>query len=264
MLVLACTPVLVLGIGLNQASLAQAYLFALPALSMLAAYLFFPATQPSRASWLVVSAAAACAVVLTGGFFVARYANAAFEQVRAGDLKAMSYVYAHDSAGARLLWLSSPAAGTVPALPWQYQGLGKIDYIPVQAPPDPGSTGHVVSALRRSGPGSYLIITRSQVTQLQQAAGYPAGWGQRFREQMSTTPGVRVAFASSGAAVYTLHWPARTPRKPLPASRAAIRRPSARLWTVAGLIVWALLLAVLAVREFMEVSRSRREAAASG
>ena len=264
MLVLACTPVLVLGIGLNQASLAQAYLFALPALSMLAAYLFFPATQPSRASWLVVSAAAACAVVLTGGFFVARYANAAFEQVRAGDLKAMSYVYAHDSAGARLLWLSSPAAGTVPALPWQYQGLGKIDYIPVQAPPDPGSTGHVVSALRRSGPGSYLIITRSQVTQLQQAAGYPAGWGQRFREQMSTTPGVRVAFASSGAAVYTLHWPARTPRKPLPASRAAIRRPSARLWTMAGLIVWALLLAVLAVREFMEVSRSRREAAASG
>jgi hypothetical protein len=263
MLVLACTPVLVAGIGLNQASLAQAYLFALPALSMLAAYLFFPATQPGRASWLVVSAAAACAVVLTGAFFAARYANAAFEQVRTGDLKAMSYVYAHDSAGARLLWLSSPAAGTVPALPWQYRGLGKVDYIPVQAPPDPGSTGHVVSVLRRSGPGTYLIITRSQVTQLQQAAGYPPGWGQRFREQMGITPGVRVALANSDAAVYTLHWPPRTLRKPLPASRAAIPRPSARLWTVAGLIVWALLLAVLAVREFMEVSRPRREAAAS-
>jgi hypothetical protein len=264
MLVLACTPILAFAIGLNQASLAQAYLFALPALSMLAAYLFFPATQPSRASWPVVSAAAACALVLTGAFFVARYASASFEQVRSGDLKAMAYVYAHDSRGARLLWPSSPAAGTVPALPWQYRGLGKVDYIPVQAPPDPGDVGHVVAAIRRSGPGTYLVITRSQVAQLQQAANYPAGWGQRFREQMSVTPGIRMPFADGGAAVYTLHWPPRTPRKPLPAAPAAIPRPSARLWTAAGLAVWALLVIVLAVREFMEVRHPRRDAAAAG
>jgi hypothetical protein len=263
MLVLACTPILAFVIGLNQASLAQAYLFALPALSMLAAYLFFPATQAGRARWLTVSAAAACAVVLTGAFFVARYANAALEQVRSGDLKAMGYVYAHDSGGVRLLWLNSPAAGPVPALPWQYRGIGKLDYIPVQAPPDPGDVGHVVAAIRRSGPGTYLIITRSQVTQLQQAASYPAGWGQRFREQMSVTPGVRVPFADGGAAVYTLHWPPRTPRKPLPAAPAAIPRPSVRLWTAAGLAIWALLVTVLAVREFMEVCRPRRDAAAT-
>lgn len=221
MVVLACTPILVLGISLSQAGLAQAYLFALPALCMLAAYLFFPATQPRRPSRLMVSAAAACAVVLTGSFFLARYANETFEQVPRGELAAMNYLYAHDSAGARVLWLSPwPAGDRVPAMPWQYRGLGKIDYVPVLAPPDPRLTGHLVSAIRLSGPGTYLVITRTQEAELQQSAGYPGGWGDKFREQMSATRGVTVAFANRDAAIYTLRWPAGTARGPLVARPA--------------------------------------------
>jgi hypothetical protein len=263
MLVLACTPVLVLGIGLSQASVAQAYLFALPALCVLAAYSFFPGTQAGRASWPAVTAAAACAVVLTGAFFLARYASEAYEQVPGGELTAMDYVYAHDSSGARLLWLSSsPATASTPAMPWQYRGIGKIDYIPVQAPPNPDSIGHLVSVIRRSGPGTYLMLTRTQVTELQQSAGYPPGWGEQFRQQMSAAHGVQVAFANGDAAIYTLHWPRGVTRRPLPANAAVHGRAPAGSWTRAGLAVLVLLLAVLVAREFIAVSRpaSRRSA----
>jgi hypothetical protein len=256
MLVLACTPVLVIAIGLSQASVAQAYLFALPALCVLAAYSFFPGTQPGRSSWPLVTAAAACAVVLTGGFFLARYANEAFEQVPGGELTAMDYLYAHDAAGARLLWLSSsPATAGTPAMPWQYRGIGKIDYVPVPAPPNPGSTRHLVAAIRHSGPGSYLMVTRTQVIELQQSAGYPSGWWQQFRRHMGASHGVRVVFANSDAAIYTVHWPRHTARRPLAASPAAHGLALTGRWAGVGLLVLVLLLAVLVAREFIAVGR---------
>lgn len=256
MLVLACTPLLVIAIGLSQASVAQAYLFALPALCVLAAYSFFPGTQPGRASWPLVTAAAACTVVLAGAFFLARYASEAFEQVPSGELTAMNYLYAHDARGARLLWLSSsPATAGPPAMPWQYQDIGKIDYVPVQAPPNPGSTGRLAAAIRRSGPGTYLMVTRTQVTELQQSAGYPPGWWQQFRRQMGASRGVRVAFANADAAIYTGHWRHRTARRPLAANPAAHGPALAGRWARVGLLVLVLLLAVLLAREFIAVGR---------
>jgi hypothetical protein len=110
-----------------------------------------------------------------------------------------------------------------------------------------------VSALRNSGPGSYLIATRTQVAALQQTASYPAGWGRRFNALMRAAPGVRVAFADSSAVIYTERWPAGTPRRPLSAATRAGRPASGR--TAAELALFWLLLAVLAVREFTRVAR---------
>ena len=63
---------------------------------------------------------------------------------------------------------------------------------------------------------------------------------------------MRVAFASSTAVVYTLHWPPGAQPRPLPptAGRAS---PPTTILSVTGLILLFLLIAVLAVREFARV-----------
>ena len=65
----------------------------------------------------------------------------------------------------------------------------------------------LVSALRRGGPGSYLIATRTQISAMQQTASYAPDWESRFNASMSSAPGVRVAFSTGSAVVYTLNWP---------------------------------------------------------
>jgi hypothetical protein len=254
LLVLTYTPILALGLSHSANTAFRVYLFALPAACLLAAYLFFPATQPGARSWLAVPAAAACAMVFVGAFFVARYGNEAFEQVPVGELAAMDYVYSHDASGARLLWLSaSPASDLTPAMPWQYQDPGKIDYLAAQAPQNPASISDLVSRIRALGPGTYLMTTQTQEAELQQTASYPPNWGGLFRAQMTADAGVRVVLANHDAVIYTFRWPAAARVKPLPVRSVAAPR-SVGHWTMpAGLIVAGLLLAILVAREFIRV-----------
>ena len=100
------------------------------------------------------------------------------------------------------------------------------------------------------GPGSYLITTSTQEAFLEQEASYPADWGREFRADMRAFPGVRVAYADSTAVIYTLHWPRDAVAAPLPAGTGS--SPS-NIWTPIGLAVLAVLLALLAGREFLRV-----------
>ena len=228
------------------------YLFALPGIAIFAAYLFFPDATAPRRSRLMLLAAAVCAVAATLVFFVARYGNEAFEQTPPGEVSAMNYIYAHDSSGLRLAWLSSPPiAGATPEMPWQYQDLEKVSYVPELAPPNPAQVSGLVADLRAMGPGSYLITTSTQEISLEQGTGYPVGWGQEFRAKMRAFPGVRVAYANSTAVIYTLHWPRGAAATPLPASTGA-SAPS-NIWTPIGLAVLAVLLALLAGRELLRI-----------
>ena len=135
-LVLMCVPFLAFGLQSYGGEIAlRIYLFALPAACILAALLFFPAARQAGRSWRALAAAAACAIVFVVAFFVARYGNEAFEQVPRGELTAMNYIYAHDSAGTRLVWLSpAPTVDNTPQMPWQYRDIEKVDYIAAQAP----------------------------------------------------------------------------------------------------------------------------------
>jgi len=192
-------------------------------------------------------------VVFAVAFFVARYGNEAYEQVPRGELAATDYVYAHDGAGARLVWLSpAPAADNTPQMPWQYRDIEKVDYIAAPAPRDPASVAGLVTRLRGLGPGSYLITTRTQETYLQQAASYRPGWGGRFRAALAAAPGVHVAFADRDAVVYALRWPAGTPMQPVnpDVGGTAVR---ATVWTPVGLIALWVLFVVLVAREFTRV-----------
>ena len=255
-LVLTGVPFLALGLqNYGGEILLRVYLFALPAASVLAAYLFFPSTDPGRAaapadapapadatapsgagatalppgspsaragravrpapparrSWPAVAAAAVCAIAMTGGFFIARYGNEAWEQTPRGELAAMSYLYAHDQAGARVLWLSQePPVDVTPEMPWQYRDIEKIQYLGTKAPVNPAAVGALVASLRAAGPGSYVITTTTQEAYLEQVASYRPGWGPAFRAHMSAAPGVRTVFASRDAVIYTLRWPPGT------------------------------------------------------
>jgi hypothetical protein len=285
-LVLACVPFISLGLqSYGGEILLRVYLFALPAASVLAAYLFFPGAgrrqqapeaaaglaggqapgsksaragravlpaPPARRSWPALLAAAVVMVAMSAGFLVARYGNEAYEQTPRGVLAATDYVYAHDQGGTRLLWLTQlPPVDVTPEMPWQYRDLEKVDFASAKAPENPADTGIVVSALRDAGPGSYVITTTTQEAYLHQVASYPSGWGQAFREHMSAAPGVRTVFANRDAAVYALDWPRGAEPKPL-TTEAGVRWGTG--WTPYGLVAAGLLLILLAAREFIRVS----------
>jgi O-antigen/teichoic acid export membrane protein len=248
-------PVIMIGLqGYGGEMALRIYLFMLPAACVLAAYCFFPGPRAGRPAWPTAAILAVCAIVLPVAFFLARYGNEAFEQIPPGELAAANWVYAHDAPGVRLLWLSpAPVIANTPEMPWAYADLSQVDYVPELAPRDPASVGGLVSALRRAGPGSFLIMTQTQVAALQQTASYPSGWQQRFNTAMTAAPGIQVALANRSAVIYTRHWPPSS-RRPPAAHPAGAAHP-ASTWNVAGVIAAWLLMALLAAREFIRVGR---------
>ena len=253
---LMCTPFLAFGAQSYGGEIAlRVYLFALPAAAILTSYLFFPATRDEGAShrWRAFLPVTVLTVTLLFGFFVARYGNEAFERIPSGEVSAFEYLYAHDQNGARVLWLSpSPVADNTPEMPWQYRDIEKIQFIPELAPSNPKDLTALIATLRAVGANTYLIITSTQATFLNQSASYPVNWGSEFRAQMAATQGVRTVLANPDAVIYTFQWPPGTRARPvIPGAPGPVGRPT--LWTPVGLITLCLLLLVLTAREFVRV-----------
>ena len=253
LVVLLIMPIVLIGAVSYGGEIAlRTYLFMLPVASVLAALAFFPGPRSTRVNWRPVAVLVVCAVVLPVGFFLARYGNEAFEQTPPGELAAANWVYAHDTHGARLLWLSTdPANDVTPQMPWSYRDLDEVDYIPTQAPRNPTSVYDLIVDLVHDGPHSYLIETQTEVAAMQQTTSYPAGWGSRFRQSMATGPFVRVVYSSDSAVVFTLDWPANAPVHPLGSGGRA--QPARFTWTQAGLLVFLALLAMMAIAEFTRI-----------
>jgi len=257
LLALFCMPILSIGLQSYGGEMAlRIYLFLLPAAAILAGCFFFADPKAGRANWRAIPVLALCAAILPVAFILVRYGNDAFEQIPTGEVAASNWIYSHDAQGARIQWLSSsPTIDNTPEMPWSYKDINKVLYLPVQAPLHPASVSGLVHGLRNSGPGTYLIATRTQETYLEQASGYPAGWGSRFNQMMRAEPGVRVAFTNSAATVYTVEWPPGAHPRPLPASGG--RGSPTTIASVLGLVLLFTLIAVLPVREFLRVARPR-------
>jgi hypothetical protein len=286
LLVLACVPFAGFAVQSYGGEIAlRVYLFALPALCVLTACLFFPerpdvsraghqagpapaharpatAAGPGRRRALPAAAAAATilSLALAGLFLLTRYGNEQFEQTPAGELAAMNYLYAHDSRGVLLAWLSEqPAADPTPNMPWSYQDLTKVSYLAVLAPPDPRQVSGLAARLRTLGPGSYLITTSTQEAYLQSAASYPPGWGRQFRASMAAAPGVRVVFSNSAAVIYAYRWPPGTAQPDRTLSATSPVRHT--IWTPAGLAVLVLALLSGLALEFTRITRPQHRRA---
>lgn len=248
-LVLLLTPFIAMGLqSYGGEIMLRVYLFALPAACVLAAYVFFPETQPGPRSPHRFMAAGACALVLTGGFLLARYGNEQFEIIRAGELAAVQYVYQQGGAAQILFLTDSPDNGATPFIPLGYQSVERVSPVGVQAPRDPHDVANVIDRMRRLGAGTYLITTHGQEAYLELSGGYPAGWGDRFRAQLAHTPEVQVVTRTPDAVVYALSAPEEVgpAAQPVAATGTQI---GATPWTPVGAVFAALLLAVLTGRE---------------
>jgi hypothetical protein len=257
LIALFCVPILSIGLQSYGGEMAlRIYLFLLPAACILAGCFFFADPKAGRANWRAIPVLALCAAILPVAFILVRYGNDAFEQIPTGEVAASNWIYSHDAQGARIQWLSSsPTIDNTPEMPWSYQDINKVLYLPVQAPLHPADVSGLVHGLRSSGPGTYLIATRTQETYLEQAAGYPAGWGSRFNHLMRAEPGVRVAFTNSAATVYTVGWPPGAHPRPLPPNGG--QGSPTTIVSVLGLVLLFTLIGVLMAREFLRVAQPR-------
>ena len=257
LIALFCMPILSIGLQSYGGEMAlRIYLFLLPAACILAGCFFFADPKAGRANWRAIPVLALCAAILPVAFILVRYGNDAFEQIPTGEVAASNWIYSHDAQGARIQWLSSsPTIDNTPEMPWSYKDINKVLYLPVQAPLHLADVSGLVHGLRSSGPGTYLIATRTQETYLEQAAGYPAGWGSRFNHLMRAEPGVRVAFTNSAATVYTVAWPPGAHPRPLPPNGG--RGSPTTIVSVLGLVLLFTLIGVLMAREFLRVAQPR-------
>ncbi|MEU6332248.1 lipopolysaccharide biosynthesis protein [Streptomyces sp. NPDC047049] len=252
--VLAFVPFLAFGMQSYGGEMAlRVFLFALPGAAVLAALALFPHETGARRG-LGPLAALLTGLLLTAGFLVARWGNEPFERIRPGEVAAMEYVYAHDRPTARLLWLSSdPVNSVTPAMPWGAREMERVQYEPVLAPRDPDRVGPVVTALRKAGPQSYLIVGHGQSESLRLDSGYRTHWEARLRAALDRRPELRRVLANRHAAVYEL---TRRPAGEVPPPRPGRAGPQVTWtpWSVLGALAALALIVVLTAREVLRVA----------
>ena len=298
LLVLLVAPVTLAGLQNYGGEISlRIYMFALPAIAVLAACLFFPGTaRPApapavvpadpaggeplrrgahgatieeitgtidrpggrRPSVLAFIAAGLVAIGLAEVFLLARYGNEAFEETPAGEYAAMNYVYRHVGQGSAVLWISRPSGvNATPQMPWQYRDIEKVGFVAHDAPRDPRDVTALVDRLRRLGRGAFLITTRTESTFIAQTVGFPDGWEQRFRAALSGAPRLRPVFANKAAAVYQARLPASAPKVRPPDLTTSPTKYT--IWGPVGLGLMIAALLLLTAREFIrECVPSRR------
>ena len=165
----------------------------------------------------------------------------------------MEYVYAHDDPTVRLLWLSDdPVNNVTPAMPWGARDMEKVEYVPTLAPSDPVLVSGVVKALKDAGAHSFLIVNRSQTTNLQMDAGYPADWDTRLIENLGERADMKRVLSNDDATIFALRdQPGKAPDPdPGPIGPQVTWTP----WSVVGGLAAIALIVLLSVRETVRVA----------
>jgi hypothetical protein len=261
LLVLTFVPFLGFGMQSYGGEMAlRVFMFAVPGAALLGALALFPRTgvtaeerEKDRVS-LAPLAALLAALLLIGGFLVARWGNEPFERIRPGEVAAMDYVYAHDDPTVRVLWLSNDTVNNVtPAMPWGAKDMERVDYVPTLAPVDPVLVSGLVKALKDAGPNSYLMVNRSQVTYLQLDAGYSAAWEPRLVENLDNRQELTKVLVNDDVTVYALRKrPAGAVPQPHPGPIGP--RITWTPWSVVGALAAVVLVLLLAAREVVRVA----------
>lgn len=176
--------------------LLRAYLFALPATVVLLAGVLVPAEAPRRRG-PTAAAAALLSVGLIGAFYLTRYGNEAFEQVRPSDVQALNWLYRQAPQGSTLVAVTSN-------VPWRSKALERYDYTPLGEDLGPQQLDTIEAAMETNPRGAFLILSRAQFVYGESFYGRPPGWGEQLERQVLGSPRFRVVFTNAEAKIFVL------------------------------------------------------------
>ncbi|SIM50559.1 hypothetical protein [Micromonospora cremea] len=174
----------------------RVYAFALPFMAILLSALLVPA-WPARRRVPAALLAGTLSTVLIAAFFVARYGNEAFEQVRPADHRAVEWLYAHAPAGVSFVSVTSN-------VPWRAQGVERYRYRPLGEDLGPTTVGAIEEEMRHNPKGAYLIITEGQFVFAESFLGKPRGWGENLEREVVDSGQFRLVYTNPEARVYVL------------------------------------------------------------
>jgi hypothetical protein len=170
------------------------YLYTLPFMLCLAVRLFVRGPAVTRRG---AAALAAVAVLITPAFYVARFGNEQFEQVRPGEVQAVAEMYRIVPKGASLVSID-------PNVPWRYRDFVSYDY-ETSSHESALTTINALLALMPPNPrGSYLLLTRGQFLSATTSSGLPADFGQRISDLVRSSPRFRLLYSNPDASLYQL------------------------------------------------------------
>jgi hypothetical protein len=181
--------------------LLRVYMFALPATVVLLAAVLIPGGPPvSR--WFAAAAAALLSVALIGSFYVTRYGNEIFEQVRPADVEAITWLYQRAPRKSTFVAITSN-------VPWRFKAVEQYTYTPLSDDLGPQELKAIEREMRANPRGAFLIMSKAQNVYAESFYGRPPGWGERLERQVISSGRFRIVYENPEAKIFVLAKPPR-------------------------------------------------------
>jgi hypothetical protein len=181
--------------------LLRVYLFVLPAMAVLLAGVVLPAGTPRRRG-LTAVLAGLLTLGLIGAFYVTRYGNEDFEQVRPADVDAVNWLYRRAPPGSTLVAVTSN-------VPWRFAKVEQYEYTPLTDDLGPQELSVIEHEMAANPRGGFLIMSEGENVYAESFFGRPSGWGEGLEQQLLRSARFRLVYQNAGAKIFVL----ATPRK---------------------------------------------------
>jgi hypothetical protein len=182
--------------------LLRVYMFALPVTAVLLAGVLIPAGPPAR-RWFSAAAAALLSAALIGSFYVTRYGNEVFEQVRPADVEAITWLYERAPRRSTFVAITSN-------VPWRFRAVEQYTYTPLSDDLGPQELKAIEREMRANPRGAFLIMSKAQYVYAESFYGRPSGWGRRLERQVIRSGRFRVIYTNPEVKIFVL---ARPPKE---------------------------------------------------
>ncbi|MBA2383339.1 MAG: hypothetical protein H0V68_01560 [Actinobacteria bacterium] len=182
--------------------LMRVYLFGLPFVALLAAAAF-PACYSGRGIRTSTAAVAAMALLMTGGFLLARYGNERMDQFTRAEVHAVEVAYQHGPPDSRVV-------AATRSVPWKFRDYEKHRYLVLQdfwrlRGDDTAAEALVRSLAKRLEADrrpAYVILSRSQEAEGEMMGAAQPGFLRRLDAALRRSSTFRVLSDSRDAAVF--------------------------------------------------------------
>jgi hypothetical protein len=181
--------------------LLRVYMFALPATVVLLAGVLIPAGPPAS-RWFGAAAAALLSVTLIGSFYVTRYGNEIFEQVRPADVEAITWLYQRAPRKSTFVAITSN-------VPWRFKAVEQYTYTPLSDDLGPQELEAIEHEMRANPRGAFLIMSKAQDVYAESFYGRPPGWGKRLERQVIRSGRFRIVYTNPEVKIFVLVKPPR-------------------------------------------------------